>query len=119
MVLVYEGVITDLQLKGYVMWLNVNNSILNFTSKPTLVKPDNIRYTINVTLEQIFLSKKRKLQILRKIKCKKCNGNGSIYKCNKCNHIYNSFINVCENCCNFSIIKSKCDCNNGIIEDDW
>ena len=93
------------------------NSILNFTIKPTLVKPDNIRYTINVTLEQIFLSKKRKLQILRKIKCKKCNGNGSIYKCNKCNHFYNSFINVCENCCKFSNIKLKCDCNNGLIED--
>ena len=79
------------------------------------VNPKHIEYTINVSLEDIFQNKKKKLQVTRKLQCKKCNCTGKLYKClNCCN--YNDDNNICDKCFTFSFNEEKCsECINGYI----
>ena len=94
---------------------NNNNSRNNKTkSLFKLIEPQNIEYTIKVTLNQIFQNKIKKIQVLRKIKCDKCNGTDMLYQCNVCNKMATNNI-VCNNCFKFSFSETKCDCKDGYI----
>ena len=82
------------------------------------INPDNIEYTIKVTLEDIFENKKKKLQVSRKLQCDTCNCIGKLYKCNNCNQ-YNDDINICDKCFKFSFTEEVCsNCINGYIQND-
>lgn len=86
----------------------------NYTKGSTMVEPQDIQYTIKVSLMQIFQEKIKKIQVLRKIKCDKCNGTTNTYICNNCKT--QSFSNiVCNNCFNYNFSELKCDCSNGYV----
>lgn len=92
-------------------------SILNpkQTENVNQINPKHIEYTINVSLEDIFQNKKKKLQVTRKLQCKKCNCSGQLYKCVNCSN-YNDDSNICDKCFTFSFNEEKCsECTSGYI----
>ena len=88
---------------------STNNTTKSVSKK---VDPENIEYTIKVTLNQLFQNKVKKIQVLRKIKCDKCNGTNILYKCKECNNMATNNI-ICNNCFKFSFSEQVCDCKNG------
>lgn len=91
-----------------------NNNKCTNTSQCKVIEPRNIEYTIKVTIDQIFQNKVKKIQVLRKIKCDKCNGSLILHKCNNCNKTANNNI-ICNYCFQTSFSEIKCDCDNGYI----
>lgn len=84
-----------------------------FEDKNKLIGPEDINHTIKVTLEQIFLNKTKTIQVSRKIKCNKCNGSGTMIKCEKCNHNNNNNNIICTHCFHYKLVKEKCNCDKG------
>lgn len=82
-----------------------------------LISPNNIQYTIQVTLDQIFQKKTKIIKVARTIKCTKCKSNYVQYKCKSCLTIRNDNT-FCDNCFKFNFIETKCDCQNGYITDN-
>ena len=93
-----------------VLFAKLIKSIL--ISNSGLKDPDLLHYTLNVSLEDLFQQKIKKIKVSRKIRCKKCNGRTCFFLCKKCNHI-ESHNFICEKCCNFSLTKINCDCATG------
>ena len=91
---------------------NKENS--KYAKESNMVEPQDIQYTIKVNLSQIFQEKVKKIQVLRKIKCDKCNGTTKTYICNNCKLKSVSNI-ICNNCFNYNFTEHECQCNNGYL----
>jgi len=73
----------------------------NYTKGSNMTEPQDIQYTIKISLTQIFQEKIKKIQVLRKIRCDKCNGTTKTY--------------ICNNCFNYNFSEVECDCSNGYV----
>lgn len=85
-----------------------------FTKEEAKVAPENIQYTINVTLDQIFQKKIKKLKVGRRRVCEECFGTNNIIKCAKCGMNCETNL-ICTNCYSNQFIENKCTCTDGYV----